>query len=57
MGHYGKFFYVLWATLENLVVRYGPLWQIWLHTMGHYGKFGSALWATAQMEPYIKDLF
>jgi hypothetical protein len=46
MGHCGKFFYALWATTANLVVRgwataadlvlrYGPLWLIWLCAMGH----------------------
>ncbi len=30
MGHCGEFFYALWATMVNLVVRYGPLQRIWL---------------------------
>ncbi len=47
MGHCDKFGYALWVTAENLVMRYGPLRQIWLCTMGHSGKFGYALWATA----------
>jgi hypothetical protein len=48
MGHCGEFFYALWATTENLVVRYGPLRQIWFYAMGHCGGFGYALWAIAQ---------
>ncbi len=45
MGHCGEFFYVLWATTVNLVVRYGPLVdlvlrngplrRIWLCAMRH----------------------
>jgi hypothetical protein len=50
MGHCGEFFYALWATTENLVVRYGPLRRIWLYAMGHCGGFGYALWATARNE-------
>ncbi len=50
MGHGGEFFYVLWATTENLVVRYGPLGQIWLYAMGHCDGFGYALWATVRNE-------
>jgi hypothetical protein len=50
MGHCGKFFYAIWAITVNLVVRYGPLRQIWLYTMGHCGRFGYALWAIAQNE-------
>ncbi len=38
---------MLWATAANLVMRYGPLRQIWLCAMGHCGKFGYTLWATA----------
>jgi hypothetical protein len=48
MGHCGEFFYALWATTVNLVVRYGPLWQIWLCAMGHCGGFGYGLGATAR---------
>jgi hypothetical protein len=50
MGHCGKFGYVLWATATNLVVRYGPLRQIWIYAMGHCSGFGYALWATTQYE-------
>jgi hypothetical protein len=50
MGHYGEFFYALWATTVSLVMRYGPLWRIWLYAMGHCGGFGYALWATARNE-------
>jgi hypothetical protein len=50
MGNCGKFGYALWATAANLVVRYGPLWQIWLYTMGHCIGFGYALRATTQYE-------
>jgi hypothetical protein len=39
MGHCGKFGYALWAIAANLVVRYGPLRQIWLYAMGHCGGF------------------
>ncbi len=37
---------MLWATAANFVMRYGPLWRIWLCVMGHCGKFGYKLWAT-----------
>jgi hypothetical protein len=50
MGHCSKFGYTLWAITANLVVRYGPLQQIWLYAMGNCGGFGYALWATAQYE-------
>jgi hypothetical protein len=59
MGHCSKFFYALWATTVNLVVRYGPLWQIWLYAMAwataadlamHYGPLRG-------MKPYSKDLY
>jgi hypothetical protein len=50
MGHCGEFFYALWATTANLVVRYGPLRRIWFYAMGHCGGFGYALWATARNE-------
>ncbi len=50
MGHCGEFFYALWDIKVNLVVRYGPLWRIWLYAMGHCGGFGYALWATARNE-------
>jgi hypothetical protein len=50
MGHCGEFFYALWATAVYLVMRYGPLWRIWLCAMGHCGGFGYALWATARNE-------
>jgi hypothetical protein len=39
MGHCGKFFYALWATTVNLIVRYGPLRRVW------FGGFGSTPWA------------
>jgi hypothetical protein len=42
MGHCGKFGYAQWATAANLVVRFGPLRQIWLYVMGHRGGFGYA---------------
>jgi hypothetical protein len=45
MGYCGKLFYALWATTVNLVVRYGPLWLVWLYAMGHCGGFGYTLWA------------
>jgi hypothetical protein len=56
MGQCSEFFYALWATAVNLVVRYGPLRQI-----------GYTLWATAAdlvmrygrlrgMKPYSKNL-
>jgi hypothetical protein len=51
MGHCGEFFFVLWATTVNLVVRYGPLWRIWFYTMGHWAdlvmRYGS-LWNTVK---------
>jgi hypothetical protein len=50
MGHCGKFSYALWATAANLVVRYGPLGQIWLYATGHCGGFGYALWANMRYE-------
>jgi hypothetical protein len=50
MGHCGEIFYALWATTVYLVMRYGPLWRIWLYAMGHCGGFGYALWATARNE-------
>jgi hypothetical protein len=34
LGYCGKFGYALQATAANLVMRYGPLWRIWLYTMG-----------------------
>ncbi len=57
MGHCGKFFYALWATTVNLVMRYG-----------HCGGFCYMLWATAAdfvmrygplrgMKPYSKNLY
>jgi hypothetical protein len=36
-----------WATTVNLVILYGPLWQVWLYVMGHCSEFGYTLWATA----------
>ncbi len=30
-----------------VLLRYGPLRQIWLCAMGHCSEFGDALWATA----------
>ncbi len=39
MGHCGEFCYALWATVADLVMRYGPLRHIWLYTMGHCGGF------------------
>ncbi len=48
MGHCGDFFYALWPTTVNLVVRYGPLRRIWLYAMGHCSGFGYELWAIAQ---------
>jgi hypothetical protein len=50
MGHCGKFFYALWATTANLVIRYGPQRRILLYAMGHCGGFCYALWATARNE-------
>jgi hypothetical protein len=50
MGHCGDFFYALWATKVNFVVRYGPLWRIWFYAMGHCGGFGYAQWATVRNE-------
>jgi hypothetical protein len=50
MGHFIKIFYALWATMANLVVRNGPLRQIWLNAMGHCGGFGYTLWATTRNE-------
>jgi hypothetical protein len=47
MGHCCEFFYALLATTVYLVMRYGPLWRIWLY---HCGGFGYALWATARNE-------
>jgi hypothetical protein len=58
---------MLWATLAKFVMRYWPLWRIWLCTMGHYGEFGYTLPATAAelvmryeplrgMKPYHKNL-
>jgi hypothetical protein len=58
MGHCVKFGYVLWATVVNLVMRYGPLWKL----MKSY-----ALWATTAdlvicygplrgIKPYNKNL-
>ncbi len=56
MGHRGEFVYALWATACNLIMRYGPLWEL-----------GYALRATAagivilygslhEMKPYSKNL-
>jgi hypothetical protein len=50
MGHCGEFFKPLWATTANLVLRYGPLRQIWFYAMGHCDGFGYALLATARNE-------
>jgi hypothetical protein len=47
MGHCGVFGYALQAIAVNLVMRYGPLWRIWLYAMGHCGGFVYSLWATA----------
>jgi hypothetical protein len=33
--------------ISKVLMRNGPLRQIWFYAMGHYGKFGCALWATA----------
>jgi hypothetical protein len=48
MGRCDEFFYALWATKVNLVVRYGPLRRIWLCAMGRCSGFGYGLWATAR---------
>jgi hypothetical protein len=50
MGHCGEFFYALWATAVNFVMRYGPLRRILLYAMGHCGGFCYVLWATARNE-------
>jgi hypothetical protein len=36
--------------MANLVMRYGPLQQIWLRARDCCGRFGYMLWATAQNE-------
>jgi hypothetical protein len=38
LGHCGEFCYALWAIVADLVMRYGPLRQIWLYVMGHCGN-------------------
>jgi hypothetical protein len=56
MGHCGEFGYTLWATVADLVMRYGPLRGMKLLVkicsdfcaMGHSAEFGYALWAIAQ---------
>jgi hypothetical protein len=50
MGHCGKFCSMLWDSMVNLVVCYGPLQRIWLYAMGNCGGFAYALWATGQNE-------
>jgi hypothetical protein len=55
MGHCGKFGYKLWATVADLVMRYGPLHGMRSYStvkicdnfcaMGHNAGFGYPLWA------------
>jgi hypothetical protein len=58
MGHCGKFFNALWATVNFIL----------LCAMGHCGEFGYMLWANeadlvmrhgplSGMKPYSKDLY
>jgi hypothetical protein len=46
-GQCSNFGDALWAAVANLVMRYGPLRQIWFSAMGHCGEFGDVLWATS----------
>jgi hypothetical protein len=53
LGHCGKFGNVLWVTAANLMMRYGPVQQIWLCTMGHCSGCGYALEASARNEALL----
>jgi hypothetical protein len=56
MGHYSEFGSALWATVADLVMRYGsqrgmrPYKKISddFYTVGHSAGFVSALWAMEQ---------
>jgi hypothetical protein len=37
----------LWAITQDLVMRYGPQYSIWLCAMSRSAGFGYALWAIA----------